>query len=79
MGRLEEALEKSTSGDSGTGGLGAAAGPGGVRLQQGQPGSSAEEQIAGEGTLPDEGSKGGGSGSMPTSPDRTAGIEATDQ
>jgi hypothetical protein len=49
-----------------------------VRLQQGNPGSSQEEQIAGEGTLSGKASEGGGSGSMPTSPDRTAGIEATD-
>ena len=80
MGRLEEALEEAASGgQSRQGGLGAATGSGGVRLQQGQPGSSPEEQIAGDGTLSGEASEGGGSGSMPTSPDRTAGIEATDQ
>lgn len=79
MGRLEDALEESAAaGPSGRGGLGAATGSGGVRLQQGNPGSSQEEQIAGEGTLSGKASEGGGSGSMPTSPDRTAGIEATD-
>lgn len=80
MGRLEEALEEAASGGQpGQGGLGAATASGGVRLQEGQPGQSPEEQIAGEGTVSGEASEGGASRSMPTSPDRTAGIEATDQ
>ncbi|MGH2688430.1 MAG: hypothetical protein ACRDKW_06445 [Actinomycetota bacterium] len=79
MGRLEEALEEAAAGGSTSGGLGAATGSGGVRLQQGNSGSSPEEQIAGEGTLSERSSESGGSGSMPTSPDRTADIEATDQ
>ncbi len=79
MGKLEDALEESGGQSSGSGGLGAATGSGGVQLQEENPGTSAEEQIAGEGTLTERSSGSGGSGSMPTSPDRTAGIEATDQ
>ena len=71
MGKLEEALEKAGgAGGQRSGGLGGAVGQGGVRLQKGRPGTSAEEQVAGEDTLPgDEAGEGEGERAMPTSPE----------
>jgi hypothetical protein len=70
MGKLEDALEKA-GGDGGRsgGGLGGAMNQGGgASLQKGHRGASAEEQIAGKSTGPDEG--GGERGrAMPTSPE----------
>ena len=70
MGKLEEALENTGEGGgegSGGGGLGGMVGSGGVELQEGDRGASPEDQIAGEGTLP-EGEGGDSQRPMPTSP-----------
>jgi hypothetical protein len=70
MGKLEDALENAGEGggEGGGGGLGGMVGSGGVELQEGERGASPEDQIAGEGTLPDD--EGGSSErAMPTSPE----------
>lgn len=79
-GPLEEALQDAGGGTGGGGGgLGAAVSGGGVQLQSGRRGASPEEQIAGEGTLPDEGGR-ERSRSMPTSPEGAGDIlESADE
>jgi hypothetical protein len=68
MGKLDDALEEAGQEKGGTasGGLGAAVTQGGVDLQEDNPGATAEEQIAGEGTLPDQGASGQEGRTMPT-------------
>ena len=71
MGKLEEALENADEGGaqgSGGGGLGGMVGSGGVELQEDNAGTSAKDQVAGEGTLP-EGEGGEAQRDMPTSPE----------
>jgi hypothetical protein len=70
MGKLEDALEKAggSGGRGSGGGLGGATNQGGASLQKGRPGASAEEQIAGKGTGPDDETNEGGR-AMPTSPE----------
>lgn len=70
MGKLEDALEDAggARGQGSGSGLGGAMNQGGVRLQGGRPGTSAEEQIAGTGTRPDDEADEGGR-AMPTSPE----------
>lgn len=72
MGKLEDALENAgEGGGEGAGGggtLGGMVDSGGVELQEGERGASPEDQIAGEGTLP-EGEGGDAQREMPTSPE----------
>jgi hypothetical protein len=80
MGKLEEALDNATSSGRTGGGLGATTGAGGVRLQSDDPGASAEEQIAGTATTLDEETSGEThTRGMPTSPERTSGIESAER
>jgi hypothetical protein len=73
MGKLEDALENAGGQESGGGGLGGAVDQGGVELQDSNPGTSAEDQIAGKGTgAAEEGSESGPS--MPTSPEASQDI-----
>jgi hypothetical protein len=81
MGKLEEALDNATSSGRTGRGLGATTGAGGgVHLQSNDPGASAEEQIAGTPTTLDEETSGEThTRGMPTSPERTSGIESAER
>jgi len=75
MGKLEDALEKAGQGSGGArGGLGGAMRQG-VVLQEGNRGATAEEQIAGQGRVPDQEESGQEGRTMPT-PTNTETAEA---
>jgi hypothetical protein len=76
MGKLEDALEKAGGGTGG--GLGGAIRKG-VELQEGNRGVTAEEQIAGQGGVPDQEGSGQGDRTMPTDTETAEAMEAADE
>ena len=74
MGKLEDALADAgqESGETAGGGLGTG-NQGGAELQKGDSGATAEEQIAGQGTLPDQEGSGQERRTMPTDSETTEG------
>jgi hypothetical protein len=80
MGKLEDALDRASSRDGrskGGSGLGGAVSRGGVRLQAGHPGASAEDQVAGKENVPEESTRERVRGT-PTSPRGTGSIGAAE-
>ena len=81
MGKLEDALEKAgqSSGGAAHGGPGGAVGRGGVELQEGNRGATAEEQIAGQDNPPDQGESGQEGRTMPTDTETAEAMEAAEE
>jgi hypothetical protein len=80
MGKLEDALEKAgqSSGGPAGGGLGGAVRRG-VELQEGNRGATAEEQIGGQGGVPDQEGSGQEGRTVPTDPETAEVMESVEE
>ena len=81
MGKLDDALAEASegSGQAGGSGLGGAINQGDVELQGGDRGATAEEQISGEGTLPQQEESGQKGRTMPTNPETAGAMEDAEE
>jgi hypothetical protein len=78
MGALDDALADAGQDKGEDAGGGAAVNQGAVELQEGDPGSTAEDQIDGEGTLPAQEGSGQEGRTMPTDPQTAKRMEAAE-